>query len=100
MNPITKVRNKIRNFVRGRVQKWGSAQQKQKLWDEEFANGRWDFIENTSGDVIYQYLEKYCRKGSLLDLGCGSGNTGCELSADAYSEYLGVVISEVALEKA
>jgi len=100
MPVISKIRTKARNFIRGRVQKWGPAWLKQKQWDQEFADGRWDFIENTSGDLIYQYLEKYCQKGSLLDLGCGSGNTGCELAADAYETYVGVDISEVALNKA
>jgi SAM-dependent methyltransferase len=57
---------------------------KRRLWNREFANGRWNFIENTSGDLIYGYIEKYCRGGSILDLGCGSGNTDCELDGDRY----------------
>jgi SAM-dependent methyltransferase len=35
-----------------------------------------------------------------LDLGCGSGNTGTELSANAYRDYTGVDISDVAIETA
>lgn len=38
--------------------------------------------------------------GSILDLGCGPGNTANELSATAYESYVGVDISEAALEKA
>jgi len=49
---------------------------------------------------LYPILEKYCRTGSILDLGCGSGNTGAEVSANAYSDYTGVDISDVAIEKA
>ncbi|HEX3800830.1 MAG TPA: class I SAM-dependent methyltransferase [Verrucomicrobiae bacterium] len=100
MSLIAKVKTRIHSVIRGRVQKWGSARQKQKLWDAEFASGRWDFIENTSDDPIYGFIEKYCRNGNLLDLGCGSGNTGCELADSTYQKYLGVDISEVALEKA
>ena len=100
MSVITKIRTKARNFIRGRIQQWGSSSQKRKLWDDEFAAGKWDFIENTSGDPIYSFIEKYCRSGSLLDLGCGSGNTGCELSSRAYADYMGVDISQVALDKA
>ncbi len=38
--------------------------------------------------------------GSILDLGCGSGSTGNELSGTAYQVYTGVDISDVALENA
>lgn len=91
---------KIKNALRGATQRWGSARMKRQLWNREFANGRWDFLDNTSGDVIYGYVEKYCRNGSVLDLGCGSGNTGCELDSKKYGDYTGVDISTVAVAKA
>ncbi len=92
--------NRIKNAIRGARQRWGTPRMKRQLWNQEFANGRWDFIENTSGDLIYEYVEKYCRNGSILDLGCGSGNTGCELNLDKYSAYTGVDIADVAIERA
>jgi SAM-dependent methyltransferase len=73
---------------------------KQQRWNDEFATGRWDFIENTPQDMIYGYLVKYCNCGSILDLGSGSGNTGCELDRTAYKSYTGIDISDVAIEKA
>jgi SAM-dependent methyltransferase len=91
---------KIQNRVRGLRQKWGSAEARRHLWNKEFANGRWATIEDTSGDLIYRFIEKYSAGGSLLDLGCGSGNTGCELPIAAYCDYLGVDISDVALRQA
>lgn len=91
---------KIQNRVRGLKQKWGTSEAKRDLWNKEFADGRWAKIEDTSGDIVYQFIEKYSRSGSILDLGCGSGNTGCELPASAYTEYLGVDISDVALKHA
>ncbi|MFY9691470.1 MAG: class I SAM-dependent methyltransferase, partial [Candidatus Acidiferrales bacterium] len=45
-------------------------------------------------------LEKYANNGSILDLGCGPGNTANELNASVYQHYVGVDISEAALEKA
>src|ERR1700684_2161480 len=36
----------------------------------------------------------------ILDLGCGPGNTANELNSAAYKTYVGVDISEAALEKA
>lgn len=73
---------------------------KKFIWDREFASGKWDFINDTAGDTSYSYLEKYCGNGSILDLGCGPGNTANELASTSYREYLGVDVSEVALNKA
>jgi 2-polyprenyl-3-methyl-5-hydroxy-6-metoxy-1,4-benzoquinol methylase len=92
--------NKVKDAMRGVIQRRGSSRMKRRLWNQEFAKGRWDFIENTSADLIYEYIGKYCRNGSILDLGCGSGNTGCELEANSYRDYTGVDISDVAIEKA
>jgi len=73
---------------------------KRRLWNQEFTSGRWESLDSTPGDIVYHYVEKYCRGGCILDLGCGSGNTGCELNAQKYTHYTGVDISDVALEKA
>jgi len=73
---------------------------KRFFWDREFASGKWDFINDTAGDASYPYLEKYGRNGSILDLGCGPGNTANELAVTAYRDYLGVDVSEVAMDKA
>jgi len=68
--------------------------------DKEYASGSWNHCDDTSGAWVYQFVEKYCRRGSILDLGCGSGNTGNELDAISYRDYTGVDISEVAVRKA
>lgn len=80
--------------------RYGPPSMKRSIWDREFASGKWNFIDETAGDCVYAYLEKYAANGSILDLGCGPGNTANELSATAYRDYVGVDISEVALEKA
>jgi SAM-dependent methyltransferase len=87
-------------FVRGFLMSYGPSGIKKRLWDKDFSSGKWDFIDNTSGDCVYSHLEKYAQGGDLLDLGCGPGNTANELSADAYRTYIGVDISEAALAKA
>ncbi|HSL03446.1 MAG TPA: class I SAM-dependent methyltransferase [Nitrospiraceae bacterium] len=91
---------KARNILRAVVQRHSTAGMKKRLWDSEFSGGRWDCLDNTPGDCIYTFLEKYARKGSILDLGCGSGNTASELSDAAYADYVGVDISDVAIQKA
>ena len=91
---------RVKNGLRGIAQRWGTPHVKRALWNREFKGGRWNSIEHTPGDVVYGYIEKYCRHGSILDLGCGSGNTGCELNSEKYEDYTGVDISDVAVEKA
>jgi len=73
---------------------------KKVLWDREFTGDHWDFIDITVGDCVYPYLERYVKGGSILDLGCGPGNTATELADTAYRLYVGVDISEAALDKA
>jgi SAM-dependent methyltransferase len=82
------------------VKRWGSKAAKESLWNQEFGKGQWDFLEQTVGDPIYPLLEKYSSGGSILDLGCGSGNTGNELDFAKYTNYTGVDISEIAIAKA
>jgi SAM-dependent methyltransferase len=87
-------------FVRGFLTSYGPTSIKKKMWDKDFSSGKWDFIDNTSGDCVYSHLEKFAQDGDILDLGCGPGNTANELSGDAYRSYIGVDISEAALAKA
>ncbi len=70
------------------------------LWNAEFSQARWDCLDTTVGDCVYSYIEKAATGGSILDLGCGSGSTANELSANTYRDYTGVDISDVAIDKA
>lgn len=87
-------------FVRGFLLSFGPTSFKRMLWDKEYSEEKWAFAYDTLGDCVYPYLEKYVAGGSILDIGCGSGNTANELKCDAYRSYVGVDISEVALAKA
>jgi len=86
--------------MRGLLKRYGPSKIKMMLWDQEFSGSHWDFIDNTVGDCVYTHLEKHLKKGSILDLGCGPGNTANELAATSYTTYVGVDISEAALGKA
>jgi len=94
------LRNRIESMIFGRLKARGPAWMVRKLWNREFAAGAWDYIDRTPGDMIYPWIERYANGGSILDLGCGSGNTGNELRADRYRLYLGIDLSDVAVEKA
>jgi SAM-dependent methyltransferase len=87
-------------FVRGFLLSYGPTNFKRAVWDREYAEEKWAFAYNTVGDPVYSFLEKYAAKGSILDIGCGSGNTANELDNDAFKSYVGVDISEAALAKA
>jgi SAM-dependent methyltransferase len=95
-----KILDRTANFVVAALKSYGPSSVKKLLWDNEFSGTKWDFIDNTAGDCVYLNLEKYAKNGSILDLGCGPGNTANELSATAYESYVGVDISEAALAKA
>ena len=95
-----KIAERTRNVMRGLVKRYGSSKMKMKLWDQEFSGTHWDFIDDTAGDCVYPHLEKHLNKGSILDLGCGPGNTANELADSSYTTYIGVDISEAALAKA
>lgn len=88
------------NRLRGLLQAHGTSRVKRRLWDAEFSRGRWNCLDSTPGDCVYPFVERYGARGAILDLGCGSGTTGNELSATGYRHYTGVDISDVALEKA
>jgi SAM-dependent methyltransferase len=94
------IRQRSLNILSGLLKRHGPTAAKRLLWDKEFSGGHWDFIDHTEGDCVYSYLENYANKGSILDLGCGPGNTANELPANAYRTYFGVDISESALTKA
>jgi SAM-dependent methyltransferase len=87
------------DILRAILKKYGPRSIKKLLWDQEFSGDKWDFIDNTAGDCVYPHLEKYAHHGSILDLGCGPGNTANEVANGAYEIYVGVDISEAALEK-
>lgn len=89
-----------RNSIRGLLQAHGAKLIKQRLWNREFSKGQWVDLQSSPGDFVYKYIEKYANKGSILDLGCGLGNTSVELETNAYTNYIGVDISDVALEQA
>jgi SAM-dependent methyltransferase len=87
-------------FTRGFLLSYGPEVIKRRFWEKEYRENKWHFAEQSVGDCVYGPLEKYARKGKILDLGCGSGNTANEMDDAAYSSYLGVDISEEALAKA
>jgi SAM-dependent methyltransferase len=86
-------------FARGFLLSYGPMKVKKAVWNKEFSGDKWNFIDNTASDCVYQHLEGHARGGDILDLGCGPGNTANEIAENAYRTYIGVDISESALAK-
>ena len=91
--------NRTLTFARGLLLSYGPTSIKKITWDREFSSGKWNFLDDTAGDPVYSHLNRYAASKSVLDLGCGPGNTANEM-APGYQKYVGVDISEEALVKA
>ena len=92
------VKTRVWNLFRRLVQLYAPARMKGAIWSQEFTSGRWDCLLETQGDFVYPILEKYSAGGAILDLGCGSGNTGTEVDSSAYVAYTGVDVSKAAVD--
>lgn len=90
----------VQNIQRALLQKYGSEAAKRRLWNSEYATGRWNCLDNGSDQSAHLLVEKYANKGGILDLGCGTGAIGVAVHREAYSFYTGLDVSDVALEKA
>jgi SAM-dependent methyltransferase len=86
--------------MRSGMMAYGPSSLKRLLWDREYSADKWHFAYHSAGDCVYQHLEKHAAGGSILDLGCGMGNTATELAMNAYRDYTGVDISDACLKKA
>ncbi|HYD30118.1 MAG TPA: methyltransferase domain-containing protein [Azospirillaceae bacterium] len=71
--------------------------------DGEYRDGRWSYLsalfEVARYGVVAGYVNRLAHGARLLDLGCGEGNLFPFLSPGAVTAYVGVDISEAALEK-
>ena len=94
------IATRVLGLVQSGLKSYGPSNIKRLLWDTEYASDKWNFADNTIGDCVYAHLERHAANGSILDLGCGSGNTANELAEHAYQQYVGADISEVCLNKA
>ncbi|HEU5401877.1 MAG TPA: methyltransferase domain-containing protein [Terriglobales bacterium] len=72
--------------------------------DDEYACGRWDYLGSLEEMTRYAVIAGYCRYGggasSVLDLGCGFGLLRRWLGPPGAVEYVGVELSNLAIEAA
>lgn len=75
-----------------------------KLWDEEYASGKWKYLEEPAEKsrhaIIAMYTDHYKPKGRILDVGCGECILMSFLTEIQMKNYLGIDISEKAVQLA
>jgi 2-polyprenyl-3-methyl-5-hydroxy-6-metoxy-1,4-benzoquinol methylase len=85
-------------------EKRGDIPVSKEIWDSQYSNGKWNFLGHLDQlarySVVAGYLQYLKPGGSILDVGCGDGILLERLSPTGYSKYLGIDISEAAIDKA
>jgi 2-polyprenyl-3-methyl-5-hydroxy-6-metoxy-1,4-benzoquinol methylase len=82
----------------------GDAPVSKETWEDQYRQGGWEFMRNLDElarySVIAGYLHALKPGGSVLDVGAGEGLLVDHLRIFGYSHYLGIDLSEAAIEQA
>jgi 2-polyprenyl-3-methyl-5-hydroxy-6-metoxy-1,4-benzoquinol methylase len=75
-----------------------------RIWNQEFASGRWDYLANLAEMPRYAVIAGYHRTApvnkTVLDVGCGIGLLQPWLQQAGYERYLGIDLSAQAIDQA
>ena len=73
-------------------------------WEHQYKKGKWEYLhdplEGPRFEAVIAALQRYADKGSILEIGCGEGILQSRMQPGSYSRYVGVDLSEVAIQKA
>ncbi|WP_315817156.1 class I SAM-dependent methyltransferase [Paraflavitalea speifideaquila] len=73
-------------------------------WDKQYVRGNWECLksplEQMRFDAVRNYIKKYSNKGNILEVGCGEGILQAGMSKHSYRKFLGIDISEIAIQRA
>jgi 2-polyprenyl-3-methyl-5-hydroxy-6-metoxy-1,4-benzoquinol methylase len=90
--------------VRARIRSYRKTEISQKGWEQDYAEGRWQYLENVRQlahySLIMGYYTYYRPYSSVLDVGCGHGVLQRRLRTLGYTRYVGVDTSENAIREA
>jgi len=67
-------------------------------WNRQYSAGAWKCSSRSAHTLAL--VAKFCKGGKLIEFGCGEGELPHLLPAASYSEYLGIDISDKAIERA
>ena len=86
------------------IRRRGPTQIGQATWDREYETGRWDYLGDLAEMPRYALIAGYCRiiasTTSLLDIGCGNGLLSTWICQDRNHRYVGIDISNTAIQQA
>jgi 2-polyprenyl-3-methyl-5-hydroxy-6-metoxy-1,4-benzoquinol methylase len=75
-----------------------------ETWEADYLSGHWNYLESLRELPRYSVIAGYCHHlkngGSILDVGCGEGVLLERLDRSRFSEYVGIDISDVAIQRA
>lgn len=85
------------------AQGFGDSPKAKSTWDAEYGDGRWAYMRQQRELARYWtligYMDALGRGGEYLDVGCGDGVLFERFKPLGYHRYVGVDISDVAIEK-
>ncbi len=72
------------------------------VWESQFSSGHWGFLRDVDElarySIIAGYLVFLKPGGSILDIGCGEAILLSRLDPESFKRYVGIDISEAAIE--
>jgi SAM-dependent methyltransferase len=73
-------------------------------WDREYASGKWEYLwedqlEEDRFNAVADLANRYCRRGKIIEIGCGTGLLQAKIAVGAYAKYVGMDISRVAIAR-
>jgi trans-aconitate methyltransferase len=71
---------------------------KQARWNSQFKAGYWDNEERSHKTVML--AQKLCKEGRIVEFGCGTGTLPAAMPSRSFSSYLGLDISNAAIDAA
>lgn len=85
------------------AQGFGDSPKAKSVWDAEYGDGRWAYMgeqrELARYWTVIGFMDAFGQGGEYLDVGCGDGVLFERFRPLGYQRYVGVDISDVAIEK-
>lgn len=86
------------------VSEWRAQNYSKARWEHEYRTDKWRYMRELEELSRYSVIVGYARHlrphGSVLDLGCGEGILQQRLGPENYKQYLGLDISQHAIDRA
>ena len=93
---------KIKSWIRSTIIPYKPLKVDKDKWDEQYIKGHWDYLKSFEqlgrfSIISGKFYFYYSGGGSVLDLGCGEGVLQKMIKPYKYSNYVGVDVSENAI---